>query len=364
MDELPAGLRFSLTIGVFDGVHRGHERVLRSLRRICAETGSASVVLTFEPHPELVLRGVQPPLLTDPDERLARLAAAADLVVRQHFDRAFADQPAEAFVGRVARGRTLAALVMTPESAIGRDRAGTAATLAGLARAMGFRLETIPALELGGGRVSSSGIRALLETGRLGAAARLLGRRYAVIGEVVHGDHRGRELGYPTANLAFEAPVVLPPDGIYAVRVSWGGEDPLRPAHRALGVASLGVRPTFDGRSRVLEAHLFDFDGWLYGERLRVEFVLRQRGERRFPSVPALVAQMDRDARRARAILASLRDGGSAVLDSRAATEKEQDSEIARRTGCRSHGRRKTPSSGTTPRRTVTPAHPRSRSRS
>jgi riboflavin kinase / FMN adenylyltransferase len=306
VDELPAGLRFALTIGVFDGVHRGHERVLRALRSAARATKATSVVLTFDPHPEQVFRGTQPPLLTDLAERLARLASWADLVILQRFDRAFADQPPEAFVQRLRRDRDLAALVMTPESAIGRDRAGTAATLAELADRAGFRLETISPLEVGGRRVSSSLVRSLVEQGQLAEARRLLGRRYAVIGEVVHGDHRGRELGYPTANLSFAEPVVLPPDGIYAVLVSWGGPDPLRPAHRAKGVASLGVRPTFGGRSRVLEAHLFDFDGWLYGERLRIEFVRRQRGERRFASVPALVRQMDRDSRRARCLLEAL----------------------------------------------------------
>lgn len=161
--------------------------------------------------------------------------------------------------------------------------------------------------QLGSGdaRVSSSRIRELVEEGLLAKAARLLGRRYAVVGTVVHGDRRGRTLGYPTANFAFDAPVCLPPDGIYAVRISWGGRSLLRPNHRANGVASLGVRPTFGVGARVLEVHLFDFDGDLYGRRMRVEFVRRQRGERRFHDAAALVRQMDRDAARARRVLAS-----------------------------------------------------------
>jgi riboflavin kinase/FMN adenylyltransferase len=125
------------------------------------------------------------------------------------------------------------------------------------------------------------------------------------VGTVVHGNRRGRTLGYPTANLSFADPVALPEDGIYAVRASWGGADPLRPARRADGVAALGVRPTFGGGDRMLEVYLFDFNESLYGERLRVEFVRRQRGEKRFASAAALVRQMDLDARRARDILST-----------------------------------------------------------
>ena len=120
---------------------------------------------------------------------------------------------------------------------------------------------------------------------------------------MVAGDRRGRQLGYPTANLRFERPVTLPPDGIYAARAGWGGGDPLRPSERADGVASLGVRPTFGGGERTLEVHLFDFNGDVYGQQLRLEFVRRQRGERHFGSSEALISQMDRDAARARAIL-------------------------------------------------------------
>ncbi|MEJ7753758.1 MAG: riboflavin kinase, partial [Candidatus Limnocylindrales bacterium] len=235
-------------------------------------------------------------------------AMVGGLVVVQRFDRDFAAQPAEGFVERLARGRDLAGLVMSPESAFGRDRQGTLDRIRALSAERGFTLDESPSLELGGERVSSTRIRQLIEAGRLADAAALLGRRYAVIGEVVPGDRRGREMGYPTANLAFDEPVVLPPDGIYATRVSWGGEDPLRPGRTADGVASLGVRPTFanDG-VRLLEVHLFDFDEDLYGQRLRVEFVRHQRGEQRFRSVDALVRQMDRDATRARRILAPSR---------------------------------------------------------
>jgi len=304
IDDLPRDLRFVATLGVFDGLHRGHAAILRTLAQTAERLDAMATVITFEPHPEAVLRGTPPLLLCDPAERLARLATSAGVVVIQRFDREFAAQSAEEFVERLARGRDLTGLVMSPESAFGRDRQGTLERIRALSAQRGFALAESRSLELGGERVSSTRIRLLIEAGRLTDAATLLGRRYAVIGEVVPGDRRGREMGYPTANLAFESAVVLPANGIYAARVSWGGDDPLRPARTADGVASLGVRPTFvDDGDRLLEVHLFDFDEDLYGERLRVEFVRRQRGERRFASAAALVHQMDRDASRARLLL-------------------------------------------------------------
>lgn len=305
IDALPAGRSLAATVGIFDGIHRGHRAVIDATVRAGRERNATPTVITFEPHPELVLRGASPPLLTDPAERLERIVAAGiELIVVQRFDLAFSQQPPDAFVGRIADGRDLRALVMSAESAFGRDRAGTIAAVRGLAAARGFEVVEVPQLGSGPARVSSSRIRELVEKGRLAQAARLLDRRYAVVGTVVHGDRRGRTLGYPTANFAFEAPVCLPPDGVYAVRISWGGRSLLRPTHHANAVASLGVRPTFGVGARILEVHLFDFDGDLYDRRMRVEFVRRQRGERRFGDVDALVRQMDRDAARARELLA------------------------------------------------------------
>lgn len=304
IDDLPAGLRFVLAIGIFDGVHRGHERVLRTLTRAAAAGHAESVVLTFDPHPAKTLRGSAPPLLCDPRERLARLERlGVDSVVVQSFDRQFADQPPDDFLARLCSGRDLVGMVMTAESAFGRNRSGGLPEISALAGRLGFRIIEVTRLASDGAPLSSTRLRSVLAQGRLAEVSRLLGRRYAVIGTVVPGDRRGRTLGYPTANLGFAEPVALPPDGIYAVRAGWGGNDPLEPARRADGVASLGVRPTFGGGARILEAHLFDVDEDLYGIRLRVEFVRRLRGEKRFPSSAALVTQMDRDAARAQAIL-------------------------------------------------------------
>jgi len=306
VDELPQGLRFALTIGMFDGVHRGHQRAIDALIRVAARQKAKSVALTFDPHPSAVLRGSAPPQLCPAAEKLGRLeAAGVDITVVQPFDLRFADQDPEHFLQRLSAGRELAAVVMTAESAFGRDRAGIMPVVRRLGRQMGFRVVEVKRLETDGGALSSTRLRGLVVRGRLADAQRLLGRRYAVTGTVVSGDRRGRTLGFPTANLAFDDPVALPPDGIYAVTAQWGGKDPLRPTHSALGVASLGVRPTFGGGVRLLEAYLFDFSGNIYGKRLRIEFVRRLRGEKKFATVDALVRQMTRDAARARAILSS-----------------------------------------------------------
>jgi riboflavin kinase / FMN adenylyltransferase len=312
MDDLPdidalalAG-PFVATIGTFDGPHRGHARLLDATVREARRRSANPTVITFEPHPETVLRGVTPPILTDPAEHRAILAQLGIAwYVPQPFDLAFAAQTGETFLGRLAAGGHLRALVMSAESRLGRDRSGDAANLTPIARSFGADIIVLEPLSSDHERVSSSRIRTLMSLGRLSMATRLLGRSPAVIGTVVHGDGRGRGLGFPTANLAFSAPVALPDDGIYAVRVSWGGPDPLHPARRADGAASLGLRPTFGAGGRLLEVHLLDFDEDIYGVRLRVEFVRRLRGERRFGSVSTLVAQMGRDVLRARQVLGS-----------------------------------------------------------
>jgi riboflavin kinase/FMN adenylyltransferase len=298
-------MHFALAIGVFDGAHRGHERVINALLVTARRHRAEPVALTFDPHPSEVVRGEAPPLLCDPEERIALLhRLGVKTVVMQHFDRAFADQSADDFLKRIRRDRDLAAVVMTPESAFGHDRAGTIASIRRLAPELGFELVEVGQLASQGRTVSSSRVRAALAAGRLAEVRRLLGRPYAVTGTVVRGDRRGRTLGYPTANLSFGAPVALPPDGIYAVRAAWGGRGLLDPKHRADGVASLGVRPTFGtGGARILEVHLFDVAENLYGKKLRVELVRRLRGEKRFASVTALVRQMDRDSARAREVL-------------------------------------------------------------
>ena len=307
LEALPPDLRIVATIGAFDGIHRGHVAIIGRLVAEAHRRRASSVVVTFDPHPAAVLRGTPPALLCDPTERDARLAElGVEHLVVEPFDAALAAQTAETFVGRIHLGRRLAALLMTQASAFGRARGGTLATMRTLGAVEGFDVVEVSLRQGRGAIVSSSRIRSAIAAGRLAEAARLLGRRHAVSGTVVHGDGRGRALGFPTANLAFTASVALPPDGIYAVRVSWNGLA-MRPGRRAQGVASLGVRPTFGVGERVLEVFLLDIDEDLYGIRLRVEFVRRQRGERRFASVDALVDQMRRDVLRGRSVLAASR---------------------------------------------------------
>lgn len=318
MDALPARSRLAVTLGVFDGMHRGHTMLLGELVRGARAWDAEPTVITFEPHPDVVLRGAAPPLLCDPAERLARLEEArVEHAVLQRFDEAFRQQTPEQFLRRLRTGRTLAGLVMSPESAIGRGRSGTPEVLREIGARDGFRVGLVEAFEIGGERVSASRIRAELAAGRLPSARRMLGRDPSAVGTVVRGDGRGRLLGYPTANLAFEEPVALPSDGIYAVEVSWGGRDLLHPARRAGGVASLGVRPTFEPGARVLEVYLLDVDEDLYGRQLRVAFVRRQRGERRFPSAQALIEQMGRDTLRAREILSGRARAAAGTLAAR-----------------------------------------------
>jgi riboflavin kinase/FMN adenylyltransferase len=309
IDGLPADIRLVATVGVFDGMHCGHQRLVGELVRVAQQWRAEPTVITFEPHPDSLLRGAAPPLLCDPAERLARLELAdVAHAVLQRFDAAFAAQAPEAFLDRLRSRRELVGLVMSRESAIGRGRAGTPERLREIGDREGFAVDVVEPLRASGVTISASRIRDAMARGRLPEARRMLGRDPAVVGRIVRGDGRGRLLGFPTANLSFDEPVALPADGIYAVEATWGGENPLLPPRRAGGVASLGVRPTFEPGGRTLEVNLFDVEEDLYGERLRVAFVRRQRAERKFSSVGALIVQMERDAVRARQILARRRE--------------------------------------------------------
>jgi riboflavin kinase/FMN adenylyltransferase len=303
LEALPLDMRSVATVGAFDGVHRGHVALIERLVREASQRGGEAVVVTFDPHPATILRGTAPELLCDLAERDARLAdLGVDHLVVERFDADLAAQTAETFVRRLGPGGRLVALLMTEASAFGRGRGGTLSSMEAFGAAEGFAVVEVPQQRAGGDVISSSRIRAAVLSGRLAEARRLLGRPYAVTGTVVHGDGRGRALGFPTANLAFAAPAALPPNGIFAVHVSWGGE-PTHPERRADGVASLGVRPTFGVGARVLEVFLLDTDEDLYDLRLRVAFIRRQRGERRFTRIERLVEQMERDVARARRVL-------------------------------------------------------------
>lgn len=295
------------TLGVFDGMHRGHQRILRRVVAAARRRGTLATAVTFAPHPAAVLRGSAPPRLSDPEqviEAMERLGV--DELVVQPFDRAFSRLGPEPFLRLLGAGAGLRVFVMTPETTFGHERRGDRATVTAIGRRLGFGLLLVEPLAMGGRHVSSSRIRDAIAAGRLAEARRMLGHGPTVTGRVVRGAGRGRNLGFPTANLAFDVPVALPADGIYAVRLSWRPPPPSGrslPWRHGAGVASLGVRPTFGAGERVLEVYVFDVDEPLYGAVMRVELVRRQRGERRFRSPDALVAQMRRDAARARRIL-------------------------------------------------------------
>lgn len=289
-----------ICIGAFDGLHRGHQALVgRAVARARA-LGVPAVALTFEPLPrEFFAPDDPPPRLQSVRERVAGLwALGIDQVGLLRFDRRLSTLDAETFVRRVLVERLCAREVWVgPGFRFGKGRTGDLALLRAMGAAHGFAADEIEPVAVDGERVSSSAIRAALAAGDFARAARLLGRPYAIERRVVRGRQLGRALGYPTANLRFHGkrpPLV----GIFAVRVHGVGSQPWG------AVASLGTRPTVDGTEPLLEAHLFDFDGDLYGRRIRVEFVGRLREERRFPDLPSLIAQMDIDAAQARALLA------------------------------------------------------------
>jgi riboflavin kinase/FMN adenylyltransferase len=290
-------------MGVFDGVHRGHRLLLDTTRAAASEHDAASVALVFDPHPDEVLHaGRQVPRLAPLDENLRLIAAAGiDHAIPIRFDDALRALAPEAFLAALARSLELRSLVMTAASAFGRGRSGTPDRMRALGAERRFDVRICQPLEVASEVVSSSRVRAALLDGDVASATDLLGHPPALIGTVIHGDGRGRDLGFPTANLAFDYRPLLPPLGIYLGLVDVP-ERGVGPGHPAL--ISIGVRPTFHSAAGVLvEVYLLDWSGDLYGARLRVELVTRLREERRFDDVDQLVQQMRRDEATARAVL-------------------------------------------------------------
>jgi len=288
-----------LTLGNFDGVHRGHQEILRRLVARAREINGTTVVLTFSPHPTAVLAPARAPrLLTDWRGRVERIAAAgADVVVFERFTRRFSEITATDFVRRfLVEQLGVHTVVVGHRVSFGYQREGSAESLQRFGAQFGFHVDIVGPVEVEGVVVSSSAVRAAIRAGDLASARASLDRTPSVAGRVVQGQRRGKGLGFPTANLHISN-MVLPPDGVYAVRVDVGGR-------QYPGVANLGFNPTFTEHAHRLEAHLFDFDGNLYGRRIEVGFVRRLRGETKFASVQALVEQIARDAAAARLALA------------------------------------------------------------
>jgi riboflavin kinase / FMN adenylyltransferase len=294
----PACRGGALTIGNFDGVHRGHRALVEALRRHADALPGPAVALTFDPHPVELLRPgeMPPPLMTLPDRAELLQRDGADHVAILRIDRDFLRLDARAFFDRVIdQGFQARALVEGFNFAFGRGREGNIDTLRGLCEASGKRLVVLPPLEIDGGPVSSSRIRAALVAGDVREAAALLGRPYALTGTVAVGQKRGRTIGFPTANLEKVA-TLIPGDGVYAVRADAAGRT-------WPGAANVGPNPTFGEHARKVEVHLIGFRGDLYGQTLRVEFVDRLRDTRPFAGVAELVGQLRRDVERAKQIV-------------------------------------------------------------
>ncbi|MFG1418679.1 bifunctional riboflavin kinase/FAD synthetase [Xanthobacter sp. V0B-10] len=297
---LPADMaRPVLAIGNFDGVHRGHRAVFDTARDMAREKGVATLALTFEPHPRTFFNPQTAPFRLTPEATKLRQIEAAGLAgaIVLPFDHALATMEAEAFVRDILVGRYgVSGIAVGFDFHFGRARAGSPAFLEGAGRRHGFAVTVVDPMRDEDDPISSTAIRKALAAGQVGHAAHMLGRPFSVSAEVRHGDKRGRTIGFPTANLALPADLELA-FGIYAVRaVTPDGQ------HHD-GVANFGRRPTFDNGAPLLEVHIFDFTGDLYGQRIEVEFHAYLRPELKFDGIDALVAQIAEDARRARAVL-------------------------------------------------------------
>ena len=289
-----------LTIGIFDGVHRGHQEILRRLVSGAHEEGSPAVVLTFTPHPAVVLGGKTDfKCLTTPGERVELLESlGVEGVITQTLDRALASQTAEEFMRRLARTLGLRRLLIGYDTALGRGREGNAARLTEIGKELGYTVQVVPPLKDEVGIISSTRIRAAVAAGNVSAAASDLGRYFFVAGPVIHGDGRGQALNIPTANIQVPAGKLIPANGIYA---TWAWVD----GKKYPAATSIGVRPTFTPEESVshVEAHLLDFKRDLYGQLIKLEFVEYLRPEEKFPSAQGLLKQIQRDIEETREIL-------------------------------------------------------------
>lgn len=291
--------RSVVAVGVFDGVHLGHQRLLHDLLEMSARLHGVPTVVTFKNHPDQVLRGGAPPLLVSVPHRLRLLRrAGVQRLVLLDFEPRLQQMTAREFATDLLVGSLRASgLLLGYDSALGKDREGTPARFQELGAELGFEVRIGEPFVVDGRAVSSTRIRAAIQSGDLELSKRLLGRNPSTFGVVEHGFGRGRDLGFPTANLRPETPA-LPPHGVYAILAILDGN--VLP-----GIANLGVRPTFGGdpASALLEVHLFDFHGDLYGRELEVGFVAAIRAERKFDSAADLQQQIARDLEHARACL-------------------------------------------------------------
>ena len=294
-----------LTIGVFDGIHRGHCHLLQTLMR-AAQPNCMPGVITFINHPATVLRpDFQVSYITTPQRKIALLREQGiDLVVPLEFTRELSRVTAIDFVTVLSQTLRMKGMVIGPDFALGRDRQGNAAFLQEAGRELGFWVKTVEPLIIDGVIVRSRRVRQAITQGDIATGNKLLGRPFYLSGTVIAGDHRGRELGFPTANLSSAPGIMLPGDGIYATwAVINGRQHP--------SATSIGIRPTFGLSERLVEVYVMDFSADLYGQEIGVKFVQKLRNQVAFSSIEALVEQVDRDVADARLVLA--RDEGAPV---------------------------------------------------
>lgn len=289
-----------LTIGSFDGVHRGHQEVIHGLIAGAHAAGDLAVVLTFHPHPAVVLGRRQGAFyLTIPEERAEILAAlGVDVVITHPFDQQTVATSARQFINTISTHLGMRQLWVGYDFALGREREGDTNTLRSLGEIFNFSVHLVPPVEIDGEVVSSRRIRELVSEGQVDRAAHLLGHPYQVSGKVITGDGRGKKLGIPTANLAVDAIKLLPGNGVYACLATINEQ-------KWAAASNVGVRPTFDGLEMTphVEAHLLGFDGDIYGQVVRLDFMAHLRGEQRFSGIEALVAQIQKDIQKAKEII-------------------------------------------------------------
>jgi riboflavin kinase/FMN adenylyltransferase len=296
----PIGSSTSATIGIFDGVHIGHKEIIRLVREDAREKGISSCVITFHPHPQKVLRGSNIPLIVPLRERLRLLEKEGlDIAVCYSFTKDFAQISAKDFVKDILVQKLhVKSLFVGPDFFFGRKREGNTNLLRSMGTVYGFETNIVQPVFLDDEPISSTAIRALLENGMVRKAGRFLGDYFYIEGRIKQGERRGRQLGFPTANLDTDWEL-LPKKGVY---VTWAQLNGMR----FKSITNVGVRPTFDANRLLIETHIFDFNGDLYGKTIRVEFIERLRDERRFESVQALVAEISRDVERAKAVFQGL----------------------------------------------------------
>ena len=297
---LPAGRTEAcwLTIGSYDGIHRGHQKVLEHVVSAAGRGAGGSAMLTFDPHPRCILApDTCPPTLTTVDEKEALLGElGVDHLVVLPFTRKLSRLTAEEFLDRIADRVPIHGMVIGHDFAFGRDRQGNREFLEAYGRRHGFQVEVVEPYSLEGQVVSSSVVRSLLLEGNVAHAARLLGRHYSISSFVEHGTGTGSRIGYPTANFAITPNKLVPHNGVYAVWIDIDG-------HAYQGAMNIGYRPTFGENRLTVEAFILDFEGDIYHKDVRARFVQRIRDEKKFDSVDALVAQIGHDVERARGIM-------------------------------------------------------------